>query len=503
MCGVLGIFGHDYVAQDVYDGLVTLQHRGQDATGMITYDGKFHIRKDTGLVKDVFHTRHMRRLTGYVGIGHTRYSTIGAGVKEDVQPFLGPSPYGVMLAHNGNVFNSFSLKKELFEKDQRLVNSDCDAEVILNLFTKALSKQNPENGLSPGEIWKAVESVFKRAKGGYSVVSYIAKQGMVGFRDPHGLRPLLFGKRENGMITDYIFASESVTLDILGFEIVKNVEAGEAIFIDEKDRKVHSKKIMEEKHTPCIFEHVYFARPDSILDDISVYKARQNMGIKLAKKVKAAKLDIDIVVPVPDSSRTAASSVADDLGLKYAEGLVKNRYIGRTFIMPGQKIRKKSIKYKLNAMPLVLKGKNVLLVDDSIVRGNTSKQIIQMVREAGAKKVFFASYYPPVINPCLYGVDMPSRDELIAANHSVEEICKFLGADFLIYNDEDDVFSSCIKENPKIKGMCMACINGKYPTGDVTEKVLEDQAYSRSCERDRADGRFPKEDLENQLNLTI
>ncbi|MCK9185954.1 amidophosphoribosyltransferase [Candidatus Gracilibacteria bacterium] len=504
MCGVLGVFGHDYIAQDVYDGLVTLQHRGQDATGMITYDGKFHVRKDSGLVKDVFHTRHMKKLTGYAGIGHTRYSTIGAGSKEDAQPFLGPSPYGVMLAHNGNVFNAFELKKELFEKDQRHVNSDCDAEVILNLFTKSLSKQNPENGITPSNIWKAVESVYKRAKGSYSVVAYIAKQGMVGFRDPHGIRPLLFGKRDNGMTIDYIFASESVTLDILGFEIVKDVEAGEAIFIEEKDRKIHCKKIADEEFTPCIFEYVYFARPDSILNNISVYQARNNMGVKIAKKIKAAKLDIDIVVPIPDSSRTAAFAVADELELKYAEGLVKNRYIGRTFIMPGQKIRKKSIKYKLNAMPLVLKGKNVLLVDDSIVRGNTSKQIIQMVREAGAKKVYFASYYPPVINPCLYGVDMPSRKELIAASHTTEEIRKFLGADELIYSDVNDVLTSCLKENPKIKNMCMACINGKYPTGDVSEEVLENQEYSRSCERDgTGDDGFLKEELEDQLNLTI
>ncbi|PIZ75103.1 amidophosphoribosyltransferase [Candidatus Peregrinibacteria bacterium CG_4_10_14_0_2_um_filter_38_24] len=504
MCGVLGVFGHDHVAQDVYDGLVTLQHRGQDATGMITYDGKFHVRKNTGLVKDVFHTRHMKRLTGYVGIGHTRYSTIGAGGTDDAQPFLGASPYGVMLAHNGNVFNAFELKKELFEKDHRHVNSDCDAEVILNLFTKSLSTQNPADGIKPEHIWKAVESVYKRAKGSYSVVSYIAKQGMVGFRDPHGIRPLLFGKRDNGMTVDYIFASESVTLDILGFEIVKDVEAGEAIFIDEKNRKVHSKKIANKEFTPCIFEYVYFARPDSILNNISVHQARHNMGIKMAKRIKAAKLDIDIVVPVPDSSRTAAFSVSEELGLKYCEGLVKNRYIGRTFIMPGQKIRKKSIKYKLNAMPLLLKGKKVMLVDDSIVRGNTSKQIIQMVREAGAKKVYFASYYPPVINPCLYGVDMPSRKELIASTHSIEEICKFLGADHLIYNDADDVLSSCVKENPKVKNMCMGCINGKYPTGDVSEEVLQNQAHSRSCERDRTgDDVFLKEEMENQLNLTI
>jgi len=487
MCGVVGIFGNEYIAQDMYDALIALQHRGQDATGMITYDGTlFHTRKNLGLVRDVFHTRHMAKLTGYVAIGHTRYSTIGGGEVEDAQPFLGQAPFGVALAHNGNVFNSYDLKKELFEKDHRLVNSDCDAEIILHLFTKSLTKQlSKENkdSLNPKSIWQAVESVYKRARGAYSVVSYIAKQGMVAFRDPHGIRPLLFGKRKNGLTTDYIFASESIVLDVLGFEFVDDVGAGEAIFIDEKTRKVYRQKIMPKTHTPCIFEYIYFARPDSMLNGISVYTAQRRMGEKLAEKIKKEKLDIDVVMPVPDSSRTAALAIADKLGLKYREGLVKNRYIGRTFIMPGQKIRKKSIIYKLNPMRLQIEGKKILLIDDSIVRGNTSKQIIQMVRNVGAKKVYLGIFSPPVKSPCLYGIDIPTREELIGSSHTVEEIRKFIDADSLIYADLKDVFVACSSGNPKIKDMCMGCFDGKYKTGDIDEKVLQKNAESRLSDK--------------------
>lgn len=505
MCGVLGIYGHDYIAQDIYDGLVTLQHRGQDACGIITYDGIFHTRKSLGLVMDVFHTRHMQYLTGYVGIGHTRYSTVGSGAVEDAQPFLGPAPFGVILAHNGNLFNSYELKKELFEKDHRLVNSNCDAEVILNLFTKALTKQNLEV-LTPQHVWNAVESVYKRAKGAYSVVSYIAKQGMVAFRDPHGIRPLVFGKRNKGMTTDYIFASESVTLDVLGFELVGDVEAGEAIFIDEKTRAVHRKKITNKKHIPCIFEYIYFARPDSILNDISVYKSRRRMGEALAKKVKKINLDIDVVMPVPDSSRTAALAVSEKLGIKYSEGLVKNRYIGRTFIMPGQKMRKKSIRYKLNPMRLEIQGKKILLIDDSIVRGNTSRQIVQLVRDAGAKKIYFVSYSPPVKSPCLYGIDIPTREELIASSNSIEEICEFIQADDLVYQDIQGTFDACIAGSTKVKDFCMACFDAKYKTGDIDEAVLKKNAESRLSDKessgcDSLEDSNQVVDEERQLNL--
>lgn len=510
MCGVVGIFGNGSVAQDMYDALIALQHRGQDATGMITYDGNiFHTRKNLGLVRDVFHTRHMEKLTGYAAIGHTRYSTIGGGEVEDAQPFLGSAPFGVMLAHNGNVFNSYDLKNELFTKDHRLVNSNCDAEIILHLFTKALTKQLSkfsEDTVDPKNIWQAINSVYDRTKGAYSVVSYIAKQGMVAFRDPHGIRPLLFGKRENGLTTDYIFASESIVLDVLGFKFVDDVGPGEAIFIDEKTRKVYREKIAPKTHTPCIFEYIYFARPDSMLNGISVYTAQMRMGEKLAERIKEAKLDIDVVMPVPDSARTASLAIADKLNIKYREGLVKNRYIGRTFIMPGQKIRKKSIRYKLNPMRLQIEGKKILLVDDSIVRGNTSKQIIQMVRNAGAEKVYLGIFSPPVKHPCLYGIDIPTREELIASNHSIEEIRKFIDADALIYAELKDAFDACTSGNPKIKDMCMACFDGKYKTGDIDAAVLKKNAESRL--NDKACGRIEdefesmiKEDSKDQLNL--
>ena len=482
MCGIVGIYGQDYVAQDLYDALVTLQHRGQDAAGIVTYDGKFHTRKDIGLVRDVFHTRHMRDLTGYVGIGFNRYATMGSASVDSVMPFLSASAFGVTLVFNGNVFNAHELKKEIFEKDHRMVNSDSDGEVMLNIFTKSLSNQDPDK-ITQEHVWKAVESVHKRCKGAYSVVGYIAKQGMFAFRDPHGIRPLVFGMKKDGLNPSYIFASESVTLDILGYEGLEEVGPGEAIFIEENTRKVYRKKVTEKKFCPCLFEYVYFARPDSIINGISVYKSRMRMGKKLAKKIKKAKLKIDAVMPIPDSSRTAAFAVADELGLPYREGLVKNRYIGRTFIMPGQKIRKKSIRYKLNPMPLEISGKNVLLIDDSIVRGNTSKQIIDMVRGAGAEKVYFASYSPQIISPNLYGIDIASKDELIAVNHTDEEIRKMIGADALFYGDLKDVFDSCVEGNPKVKDLDMSCFDGRYITGDVTEEILKNQAASRNVER--------------------
>ena len=501
MCGVLGIYNNDYVAQDVYDGLIALQHRGQDACGMITYDGRFHTRKNTGLVRDVFHTRHMRNLTGYVGIGHTRYSTIGAGGAEDAQPFLGQSPFGVMLAHNGNIYNSEELKKELYEQDHRLINSDCDAEIILNLFTKVLSNQNPDH-IEAKHIWKAVESVHKRAKGAYSVVSYIAGQGMIAFRDPHGIRPLLFGERDSGLKKDYIFASESIAMDLLGFKVIGDVAPGEAVFIDEHTREVERKIITKSNQTPCIFEHIYFARPDSILDDISVHKARLRMGRKMAKQIREAKLDIDVVMPVPDSSRTATIALAEELKIKYSEGLIKNRYIGRTFIMPNQKIRKKSIRYKLNPMRMEIEGKNILLVDDSIVRGNTSKKIVEVMKQAGAGKIYFCSYAPPVKHPCLYGVDVPTHQELIAYNNSIEDIRQFMGADQLFYGDLEDCKAACLTGNPKIKDMCMACFDGNYKkNSDIDEEMLrkneETRLYHRSC------GKMEEDDEEDgeQLNL--
>ena len=483
MCGVLGIFSHKYVAQEIYDGLISLQHRGQDATGITTYDGQsFNTKKGLGLVKDVFHTKNMMRLKGNVGIGHTRYSTIGSGGANDAQPFLSHAFYGIMMAHNGNLFNSHELKQELFEKDKRLVNSDCDAEVLLNVFSKALTKQRVEGELKFEHVCKAVTSVFDRSKGAYSVVSYIAKHGMIAFRDPHGIRPLIMGKRTVGLYDDYIFTSEKVVLDILGFEMVRDVKAGEVVWIDE-DRNVHSEVLTNKKHTPCIFEYIYFARPDSMIDNVSVYKARLRMGEKLADQIKKSKLKIDVVMPVPDSSRTAAMALAQKLRLPYREGLIKNRYIGRTFIMPGQEIRKKSIRYKLNAMPLEFKGKDVLMLDDSIVRGNTSKEIIRMCREAGVKHLYFASYSPPVKFPCVYGIDIPTSQELIASSNSIEEVRRFIDADALFYGTLKDTLGSCLTKKSEVKDFCMACFDGVYKTGDVDKAVLKKASEDRLSEK--------------------
>ena len=498
MCGVLGIISNTPVAQDIYDGLMTLQHRGQDAAGMMTYDGKFHIRKNLGLIRDVFHTRHMKKMLGNIGIGHTRYSTMGSGDPNECQPFLGQSPFGVMLAFNGNVFNSPELKKELFEKDHRFINSESDAEVILNIFTKSLSKQNIDD-LKPEHIWKAVESVYERSKGAYSVVIYIAGYGMVAFRDPHGIRPLQFGERKQGLQPDYLFASESIALNMLGFTFVRDVGAGEAVYIEEKSREIHSKVIMGKTHCPCIFEHIYFARPDSVLDEISVYKSRIRMGEAMAKQIREANLDIDVVMPVPDSSRTAAVALADKLNIRYREGLIKNRYIGRTFIMPGQEVRKKSIRYKLNPMRMEIQGKKILLVDDSIVRGNTSKKIVEVMREAGAEKIYFVSYAPPVKFPCLYGIDIPTRQELIASGDTIEEIRKYIGADALFYGEIDEVKKACLTGNPKLKDMCMGCFDGDYKTGYVDDEVVAKNESSRL--EQKACGRVEEDYGDEQLEL--
>ena len=483
MCGVIGVYGHGYIAQDVYDGLVTLQHRGQDAAGIVTYDGQFRVRKDYGLVKDVFRTRHMRRLQGYAGVGHTRYATIGTGDIEEVQPYIGPSSYGVMLAHNGNLFNSAALKQEIFEKDQRLVNSDNDGEVLLNLFSKALAKQaSIEYG--PEHIWHAVESVYRRAQGAYAVVAYIAGQGMVAFRDPKGIRPLVMGKREDESGTRYLFASESVTLDILGYDMVGDVGAGEAVFIPERGRSIERKQIRDEEPTPCIFEHVYFARPDSVMDGVSVYEARLNMGKYLGETISRANLEVDVVMPIPDSGRTAAFTIADALAKPYREGLVKNRYIGRTFIMPETAGRKRSVRFKLNPIPREIKGKSILLVDDSIVRGNTSKQIIEMVRAAGAKRVYLVSVAPPVTHPNVYGIDIATRGELIAAQMSIAEIESEIGADKLFFGSIEDMKQSCIEaDGERVRNFDMSCFDGVYPTGDVTSDILERQELARVAER--------------------
>jgi amidophosphoribosyltransferase len=478
MCGILGLMENRPVAQDIYDGLIVLQHRGQDSAGIMTYDNQFNLKKGNGLVRDVFHTKNMIRLGGSIGIGHVRYPTAGSYRVTEAQPFYVNSPYGIALIHNGNLTNYEELKKEIMNVDLRYLNTTSDSEVLLNVLAQSL-KMFGTKSLTPANIFRAMENVFSRLKGSYSVIAMIAGYGLLAFRDPHGIRPLCFGRREDGSIMpEFIFASESVAVDTLDFNFDSDVQPGEAVYIDMK-RNVHRKQIVQKKWAPCIFEHIYLARPDSILDNVSVYKTRLRMGVSLAKKVKAANLKIDVVVPVPDSSRSAALSLAAELGIPYREGLVKNRYIGRTFIMPGQEIRKKSIHYKLNPIKLELNKRNVLLVDDSIVRGNTSKKIIDMIRNAGAKKVYFASSAPPLISPCVYGVDMPSKKEFVANELDVDQICKAIGADRLFYQDDKDLLDAAQKGNPQITNFCYACMGGKYPTPEVTKEMLEKAELAR------------------------
>lgn len=505
MCGVIGIYGNNYISSELYNGLMTLQHRGQDATGIITYSNRFHSKKGMGLAKDVFSKKHLLHLKGNVGIGHTRYSTIGGGGALDAQPFMIQVPFGITMAHNGNLFNSRELKKELFEDDKMMINSDNDCEVLLGLFADGLLRQNIGKELKPEHLWKAVEKVYERSKGAYSVVAYIADKGMIAFRDPHGIRPLVWGKRETDLQTEYCFSSEKVTLDTLGFKLVGDVGNGEAIFID-KDRKIHRKVIKKEILAPSIFEYIYFARPDSVMNGISVYHSRMNLGKALTEHIKKAKIKIDVVIPVPDSGRTAALEIAKKLKISYREGLVKNRYIGRTFIMPGQKMRREAIRYKLNPLPEEIKGKNVLLVDDSIVRGNTSKQIVNIVREAGARKVYLGIFSPPITHPDVYGIDIPTFDELIAHHYSIPEICKHLTADGLYYITVKEALEACRSLNPKIKKFDMATFTGEYVTGDVTKEVLEMTASCRNkekCAVIEEEGDFLKKHkkIEDQLTL--
>jgi len=489
MCGVIGIYGNDEVVRELYQGLLTVQHRGQDAAGIITYDGRFHVKKGNGLVRDIFSAENVQRLTGHIGIGHTRYPTAGGGRGEDAQPFFVNSPFGIIMAHNGNVINYNELEKFLSEKHCRHLNSDCDVEIILNIFAQKLSDLSSKQ-LSPETIFSAVEEVYKKAKGSYAVVAYIAEHGMVAFRDPFGIKPLVYGKRQEGLINTYAIASETVSLNIMNYSDIKNIEAGEALFID-NNRKIHSKKIARRPHSPCLFEWVYFARPDSFIDNVNVYDCRVNLGRFLAEEIKKHNLDIDVVVPVPDSARDAAIEIARLLNLKYREALVKNRYIGRTFIMPADQERKTSVRQKLNPIVSELKGKNVLLIDDSIVRGNTSKAIIEMIRECGAKKVYFGSYSPPLRYPCVYGIDMQTKTEFVARNANLEQIAKKIGADKVIYQSLESLEKAVKIGNKKLKQFCGACFSGKYPTGDVTPEILE------SIEKDR------KTAKENQLELNL
>ena len=475
MCGIVGIVSRNNVNQLLYDALTILQHRGQDAAGIVTCDGnKFYLRKNNGLVSDVFRAEHMIQLQGEMGIGHVRYPTAGCSSSAEAQPFYVNSPYGIAMAHNGNLTNATELKAQLFRDDLRHINTESDSEVLLNIFAHELQTIG-KLSVTHEDIFKAVESVHKRVRGGYAVVATIVGKGILAFRDPFGIRPVCYGKRETEQGTEYMVASESVALHALGFDLVRDLEPGEAIYVTSEGEFFNQQCAENSQRHPCIFEYVYFARPDSIIDDVSVYKARLRMGEKLVEKIlrENPDHDIDVVIPIPDTSRTAALEVAYHLGVKYREGFIKNRYIGRTFIMPGQKQRKKSVRQKLNAIDLEFKGKNVLLVDDSIVRGTTSKQIIQMARDAGARKVYMASAAPAVRYANVYGIDMPSSNEFVADGKTTEEVAKIIGADWLIYQDLEDLIDAVKKGNKNLKHFDCSCFDGKYITNDVDDAYLE------------------------------
>jgi len=483
MCGIIGIVARGPVNQALFDGLTVLQHRGQDAAGMATcHEGKLFLRKDNGLVRDVIRTRHMKRLLGNMGIGHVRYPTAGSANSAEAQPFYVNSPFGITLAHNGNLTNTMQLQDELFRSDLRHINTGSDSEILLNVFAHELQRRD-RLAIKPDDIFAAVAAVHQRVRGAYAAVAMIIGYGIVAFRDPHGIRPLIYGRRETEQGMEYMVASESVAIDALGFERVQDVAPGEAVFIDLNGR-LHTRQCAEQsEHCPCIFEFVYLARPDSFIDRVSVHKARLRMGEYLAEKVLRVwpDHDIDVIIPIPETSRTSALQMASILGIKYREGFIKNRYIARTFIMPGQSVRKKSVRQKLNAIDLEFRGKNVLLVDDSIVRGNTSQQIIQMAREAGARKVYFASAAPPVRYPNVYGIDMPAAHELVAHGRSEAEITDLLGADRLIYQDLADLEEAVRRGNLQLQRFDSSCFTGEYVTGDI------DAQYLDRLERNRED----------------
>ncbi|MBT4443619.1 MAG: amidophosphoribosyltransferase [Oceanospirillaceae bacterium] len=488
MCGIVGIVAKSYVNQEIYDALTFLQHRGQDAAGMVTcHDGRFFLRKDNGLVRDVFRTRHMRRLVGNMGIGHVRYPTAGSSSAAEAQPFYVNSPYGIALAHNGNLTNASEIAESIFKSDLRHINTNSDSEVLLNVFAHELQRLGQ---LVPSEedIFYAVRQVHRRCVGGYAVIAMITGNGIVGMRDPFGIRPLCYGKRESELGTEYMVASESVALDAAGYTLVRDLAPGECIYITEQGQVFTRQCSDNPTYSPCIFEYVYLARPDSVMDGISVYKARLKMGEYLADKIlrEWPEHDIDVVIPIPDTSRTSAVELASKLGVKLREGYIKNRYIGRTFIMPGQAQRQKSVRQKLNPIELEFRDKNVLLMDDSIVRGTTSMQIIEMAREMGAKKVYFASSAPAVRFPNGYGIDMPPVDELVANGRTDEEVGEVIGADRMIYQDLEDLVRSTQGGGSNITHFDCSVFDGNYITGDV------DAAYLDALEASRNDGNMNK-----------
>lgn len=474
MCGIVGIVGGGEVNYDLYDALTVLQHRGQDAAGMVTCDGdRLNLRKRNGLVRDVFRQNHMDQLKGNMGIGHVRYPTAGTSSSAEAQPMYVNSPFGICLAHNGNLTNADQLNEDLFRADRRHINTNSDSEVLLNVFAHELQAVSSLRAV-PDEIFEAIRRVHERAVGAYAAVALITGYGIVGFRDPYGIRPLVYGKRETARGTEYMIASESVALTVLGFEVVDDVLPGQAVYIDTSGN-VHTCQCVDPSvYSPCIFEFVYLARPDSVIDQVSVYKARLKMGEKLADSIleRYPDNDIDVVIPIPDTSCTAALPMAHRLEVKYREGLVKNRYIGRTFIMPGQSQRQKSVRRKLSPIELEFRGKNVLLVDDSIVRGTTSKQIVQMARDAGAKKVYLASAAPAVRYPNVYGIDMPAASEFVAHEQTEEEIARYIGADWLVYQTIDDLIQCASGINPAIDRFDTSVFDGNYITGNVDQNYL-------------------------------
>ena len=468
MCGIVGVVSNAPVNQTIYDALLLLQHRGQDAAGIVTQqERKFFMHKAKGMVRDVFRTRNMRSLPGNCGLGQVRYPTAGnAFSEEEAQPFYVNAPFGIVLVHNGNLTNAHALKGELFSTDHRHINTESDSEVLLNVLAHEIERTTRGLPLQPVDLFAAVSNLHKRVRGSYAVIALIAGHGVLAFRDPFGIRPLCMGQLDGSTA----LASESVALEGIGYRFERNVDPGEAVFIDLQGKVYSEQCAASPKLNPCIFEFVYLARPDSVMDNISVYQARLNLGEALAKRVISTvpPNEIDVVIPIPESSRPSAAQLAQLLGLPYREGFVKNRYVGRTFIMPGQAVRKKSVRQKLNVIASEFKGRNVLLVDDSIVRGTTSKEIVQMARDAGARKVYLASAAPPVRYPNVYGIDMPTSSELVAHGRTIEEICEIIGCDALIYQDVDGMKKAIGSINAKIQGFDASCFDGVYVTGDIT-----------------------------------
>ena len=501
MCGIVGVVSHGPVNQIIYDALLLLQHRGQDAAGIATSHGNtFSMHKANGLVRDVFRTRNMRSLPGNSGIGQCRYPTAGSSSEEEAQPFYVNAPFGITLAHNGNLTNADQLKIEMFKNDRRHINTDSDSEVLLNVLAHEIQQSTSSFSLDPSTLFKAISALHKRVRGSYAVVAQVAGYGLLAFRDPYGIRPLCIGFQDTDKGPEYLIASESVALEGLGFHFLRDVLPGEAIFID-NDGKLYNQQCAENPVlNPCAFEFVYLARPDSVIDGASVYATRLKMGEYLAEKIRRqfSSGDIDVVMPIPDSSRPSAMELAMTLNLDYREGFIKNRYIGRTFLMPGQAIRAKSVRQKLNAIGAEFKGKSVLLVDDSIVRGTTSREIVQMARDSGARRVIFASAAPPVKYPNVYGIDMPTRDELIAHNRTEDEVCREITADALVYQDIEAMKRSISDINPMLKKFEASCFDGEYITGDISRDYLDRIEFAR------AHPKVVTEDaVRTQLNLNL